>query len=93
MTDDQAERLIREVRHTRYMAGLVAVGVCLLAMQAAVSSFTRAPNNTATEVSAIRAELQMLRGEIAAQRQPPPAPSVILPSLPPKKPDTGRGEK
>jgi hypothetical protein len=93
MTDDQAERLLKELRHLRHVAGLVAVAVCLLAMEAAVSTFSRAPDNTRPELSGIRAELQMLRGEIAAQRQPTPGPHVIVPAVPPTKPDAGGGEK
>jgi hypothetical protein len=91
MTDDQAERSIRELRGIR-------VGIFLVSVVLAVGTGLKLGESLGThgdpmapvtsELSNIRSELQFLRGELAKHSSPvlPPLP------LPKNKPNAGNGK-
>ncbi len=90
MTDDQAERGIRELRGIRI--GIFLVGVVLAVFAGLKLGESFGPRDPAAplqaELSAIRSELQLLRGELAKTTSPvlPPLP------IPTNKPDAGNAK-
>jgi hypothetical protein len=88
MTDEQAERSIRELRGIKGGVFLVGVMLALLAGLRLGEAFSPRDPTAAmqSELSAIRAELQLLRTELQHHRVPP-APSIIIP---PVKKDEGK---
>lgn len=87
MTDDQAERGIRELRGIRIGVFLVGVVLAIFTgLKLGESLGGRDPMAPVqSELSNIRSELQFLRGELARHNSPvlPPLP------LPKNKPDAG----
>jgi hypothetical protein len=85
MTDDQAERGIRELRGIRIGIFLAGVILAIFAGLKLGESFgPRDPTaSLSSELSAIREELKLLRGELAKTTSPvlPPVP------IPTNKPD------
>jgi hypothetical protein len=88
MTDEQAERLIRELRRLRavlFLAGAVAaVAVGIWLGTAAVGGSPLA--GVQAEPAGVRAELQQLGRQVGQAHAPPP---VVIP-VPPAKPPEGK---
>ena len=87
MTDDQAERLIKEIRGLRHsLLGLVFVGAfafCAFEISRAVAAPYDPVDGVRSELSYLRTEVQLLRG--AVERHGATPPKVIPVPLPNKK--------
>jgi hypothetical protein len=74
MTDEQAERGIRELRGIRVAIFMVGVVLAVFAgLKLGESLSTHDPSSSVqAELSAIRTELQLMRSDRSQQQNPPP---------------------
>jgi hypothetical protein len=74
MTDDRDERLIREIRGIRYLLSFAYLLAVLIWFTMTITKAIVGPprDSTATELSSIHTELQLLRSELHQSRSKPP---------------------